>query len=478
MEKLLLTLSLAVFSLGLFAQSQDETRLFYTSNNPVLLQSYIQNAIQQEGGTTPTVSLGSPNTWLHDSTYAYTGIGDTWNLASRTMVVARNTENLWLSSLVHFHDPVNGWYERDSLVTRYYPDGVRDEYFSMPWNSTTNNWEVVPGEYQNFYPTGEQEEYRLRIWNYNTNEYGFGVRIKYIRVNNQLSETIRYDWEFASSSWINSYRETYIHDTDGKLLELVAQLWDNDQDEWISNYRETFNYQNDLLISKIEHSNDNGWVYERRINYDYEGNLLKNLTEERWDAVLFEWKDYSREAYTYSPGGNLIYVLRESWVPTNGIWINDNEENYNYNINNEITYHLGKEWDTDVNDWVNVKEETFSYNSIGELGEYERIVWDTDTDAWDNDLKEVYFWNQLTVSTEDLEKEIFSVSPNPASNFIRIQGEQNNIQKIQCLNLSGQIINEWESTQTEITLNLNSGIYFIRILGSDNKIYTKKLIVL
>ena len=75
------------------------------------------------------------------------------------------------------------------------------------------------------------------------------------------------------------------------------------------------------------------------------------------------------------------------------------------------------------------------------------------------------------------ETESFSISPNPAKNFVNINGLQKGLQKIEMFSLSGKKVREFNRSQQKHSLEgLDNGIYFIQIT-TENSIITKKLMI-
>ena len=83
--------------------------------------------------------------------------------------------------------------------------------------------------------------------------------------------------------------------------------------------------------------------------------------------------------------------------------------------------------------------------------------------------------NQLDISKKVL------IYPNPATNQLTIKTNNLNLQSIQLLNLSGQVVQETHNLNRDIhqlqVNHHNNGLYFLRI-QTDKGVVTKKIIIL
>ncbi|MCQ2319026.1 MAG: T9SS type A sorting domain-containing protein [Bacteroidales bacterium] len=75
---------------------------------------------------------------------------------------------------------------------------------------------------------------------------------------------------------------------------------------------------------------------------------------------------------------------------------------------------------------------------------------------------------------EDVNALSFNIFPNPADNFVKIEG--NNIQTVEIFNMTGQAVVRQDVSGNETTIsteNLESGVYFVKVNGT----MTQKLVV-
>jgi len=77
------------------------------------------------------------------------------------------------------------------------------------------------------------------------------------------------------------------------------------------------------------------------------------------------------------------------------------------------------------------------------------------------------------LGVSDLQKNLVNIYPNPATEFIKIEGT-NEVEKIRILDMQGRIVLETKNSEANIQA-LNPGVYVVNIY-SENKVISRKLI--
>lgn len=96
---------------------------------------------------------------------------------------------------------------------------------------------------------------------------------------------------------------------------------------------------------------------------------------------------------------------------------------------------------------------------------YGRGVWESDIYSISNSIKESKAFNRILIY------------PNPSEDYIKINTKHLTVTAIQIFNNSGILIKSYNSEQNSYNIsNLVSGVYFIRIITSDNNVYMKQFI--
>ncbi|MDD4149467.1 MAG: immunoglobulin domain-containing protein [Bacteroidales bacterium] len=146
-----------------------------------------------------------------------------------------------------------------------------------------------------------------------------------------------------------------------------------------------------------------------------------------------------------------------------------------------------------------------SYVDIGIEGEFAQYIWNTDytgpiltvygsnyglgehefwltviaqNECMASDTITVVFWDDLGVEDAKNADDIL-IYPNPAKDYLTISDISNNIENIEIISVTGQVIKSFSVNSNEITLNLTNfaeGIYFVK-LKRNNEILTKKIII-
>jgi len=84
----------------------------------------------------------------------------------------------------------------------------------------------------------------------------------------------------------------------------------------------------------------------------------------------------------------------------------------------------------------------------------------------------------VNVKNETSEDKIIRLYPNPATDIVHVYTE-NEVEKIQLVNISGQLVFEQKNLGRETDLDISvfeSGIYFVKVFSYDNVI-TRKLVI-
>ncbi|MCU0438852.1 MAG: T9SS type A sorting domain-containing protein [Raineya sp.] len=104
-------------------------------------------------------------------------------------------------------------------------------------------------------------------------------------------------------------------------------------------------------------------------------------------------------------------------------------------------------------------------------------IWEQDSNIKGSLMIRPVFKNSVITALEnqDLEKK-FRMYPNPAQNFVKIEGEQ--IQNVWIMDTQGKIqVSSWQQDNQKLHFNLSKGLYIVNIETKQGKVVRKKLIV-
>ena len=255
------------------------------------------------------------------------------------------------------------------------------------------------------------------------------------------------------------------------------------------------------------------WTEEAKYLYTYSGSStlpLNVITQQKEDGV---WTNFTRANYTFD-GQNLTSIAMEFWE--NGAWSMNSKTDFEEGDYGSTVFHsymwLGDSWlptmrMTHTNDshgnailslteyftsqWMILGGEqyllTYNGNDVTQrISQTYVLGTKTGGDNWQNQLKEVFsnFASLSTGNLNQLEPEV-TVYPNPATSELNIllEGFSSGSSRIVIMNMLGATV-----YQTDIQVNggknltlptddFQSGVYFIRVLDSQNQMYVTKVLI-
>ncbi|MCB9335998.1 MAG: T9SS type A sorting domain-containing protein [Flavobacteriales bacterium] len=125
---------------------------------------------------------------------------------------------------------------------------------------------------------------------------------------------------------------------------------------------------------------------------------------------------------------------------------------------------------------INSKYGIYSrYDSFGVDESYQS--WTIEGSVIDG-IQEGILWNDIVTSIES-NSSIFeyTIYPNPVQKNNTIQIEGTDLEKAEIINLQGKIVYQSELTNNQLNININQGIYFLKVTNSKGINTSKKLIV-
>ena len=201
------------------------------------------------------------------------------------------------------------------------------------------------------------------------------------------------------NNWVNSFRNTYTYNGNGKELSYLTEQWDTTQQVWVNLQRNSTTYNvEDKQLSYIEEKwNGTSWITKSATNFEYDANGLltfkysssskeyytynaQNLLEERiiQYLVLGNWINDSRMQYTYHPNGVIASTTSSFWASQS--WIYHYRNTDAYDANGKLITTLEEAWKGTV--FENSFLDSFTYNTAGFLQQILTQTWDTT--AWVN----------------------------------------------------------------------------------------------
>lgn len=158
--------------------------------------------------------------------------------------------------------------------------------------------------------------------------------------------------------------------------------------------RTTYHYdESELYLSEeiVETNNDNGWVNEARIiyEYDFSGFVYEKIAQ-LWNGI--GWEGVMVASYEYD-GDELSEIIYQ--VSIEGSWVNSMKEVYNYNYDdNTSTITM---WDWSGTTWTTSELYTYTYSDLST----ELLIQYMQGGAWQN--------SKLQVQTFDFDGNVINI---------------------------------------------------------------------
>lgn len=196
-----------------------------------------------------------------------------------------------------------------------------------------------------------------------TNNIGYNVgRTTYTYDGKNLTEQVVE--VYGAGAWVNSYRLLLNYDQEGNLVKEEIQDWfDNTWNISFGLAREYDYTKNDTVT--IVDSMWNGNEYEAtqmivEIYVPGTKNYLE-MTMYTKDQGTNSWLELFRETYTYDLNTNLIELTKQSWIG-NG-WMNFMRfVDYHYDsLNHRVNKYTTQNWNNTSQQWNNYSIDTFEY---------------------------------------------------------------------------------------------------------------------
>ena len=90
-------------------------------------------------------------------------------------------------------------------------------------------------------------------------------------------------------------------------------------------------------------------------------------------------------------------------------------------------------------------------------------------------------FDNVVIGTNDIPQTKISVSPNPATQSFKIEGDYTSIPEVVLYNMVGEVIlrktNVFNEREIYFPPNTPKGIYFLKVVLDENRIISKKLVV-
>lgn len=262
----------------------------------------------------------------------------------------------------------------------------------------------------------------------------------------RMDSLIRQEYDNTAFTWMDSEREIYSYNADGKILHFSRSAWSPSQD-WIVFWTEQYTYnalgqmteyvaiKRDSLTNQMVNfwkesyaynagghiqlyqtytwnAGTGQWVNSWKADYAYNASgQITDYQDYYWDVTGSQWVNLWKSEFDYTAG--LISLYKDySWNSGNAQWVNAYKAEYAYNAASKLILYLDYEWNSSISQWANSGKEEYAYTGSGFLSLATKYYWSTTSGGqWKYDFKEEYTYN----SQDQLTSYISSI-PNLSGN--------------------------------------------------------------
>ncbi len=336
------------------------------------------------------------------------------------------------------------------------------------------------------------------IESYTSNDWENSLSYRYYYNENQkVEQYFRYSYT-VSDEWINSAWYTYNYDTNEVLTERIHHSWDEGMQQWLISSKYNYSYNPDGTIAQvnIDYWDGSFWQENRRDTYthDNDGNIIELIREE-WNNDTEEWELAGKVEYTVAnnvPVEGYYY----GWDMFEQEWDNVSKYNYTYDALQNLSVYNISSWDNDLNQWVNFIQSENNYDNnypynelIIPFSEYSfrhkrtdftNYMWDANTATWENNSLGTYFYSEqeIETNTSDFMAADFVIYPNPAKDFIVFDIKNDLAVTIKLYDRQGKFIstNTLKADNKLMVHHFPKGTYFYQLYNGEHQ-YSGKIVV-
>ncbi|UAM99673.1 T9SS type A sorting domain-containing protein [Polaribacter litorisediminis] len=358
------------------------------------------------------------------------------------------------------------------------------------------------------------ESYNGASWqNSSRTEYSYDA-------SGNVTEETYLSWDSTSSQWLPLDKSSYTYNADNKAtVVLYEYFWGSDSEQNRSNY--TYNTNGDLILILDEDWNGSAWVNSYKIDLTYTNNRLSGGTSYEWNGT--DWvvsDDNAKITINYNANGTISSFDSDAWDGTN--WVSSDSTIFSYDGNNNLILQDGRSWNGTA--WISEYKSEYSYDTNGNLitekesylengsfvtryeqtatfntaelissyihpfkdktgidyltepnGIINKILTKSGNSSGTTPNRTTYNYGEATASNKDFNSLTFSVYPNPASSFLKVDDSSFSLKSMEIYNLIGQKLLSTTKNQMNIE-NLVDGVYLLKIESESGKFGTKRII--
>jgi len=399
---------------------------------------------------------------------------------------------------------------KDNLELAALPDST----YKYCWNDASKEWDKEI-QYSYVYDSKGNTIKKI-ISKWIDNRWLPNERIEFFYEDNCLTKEVRCNWDDYNLYWTQYKKKEIKYNNLKKAFIIQSFLWSELNSKWLNDslYSNEFNELN-LRSYQIKNkwSNQIGdWESSFKTGYLYDS--IQNNTLQafyKWEFDLLIWQVYQKKMNKYNDLNKIIeqeqqvmnsfyttwvkdwkinYVYIDSqvlheeiyydWIETDQRWLEYYKFVYNYDAKNIIIRKTGYNYDWDHLTWENHFLQENSFNDDNALMVSTYYKWQHG--VWEEYEKFRHFYNAYISIESSIDEQTISVYPNPANEKLSIVflKEKKGLVIYEMYDIKGIKINIQNNFNPEtgelLLLNVNAGIYLLKLLIGDS-VLIKKIIV-
>lgn len=311
--------------------------------------------------------------------------------------------------------------------------------------------------------------------NYNYTGFNYNVKNRYNYTYDALGRLSKITMETANPASSNNYRSSYsmntIYDMNG--VRVYDSLY-----SYANSSVYIRGYVHDAAKKLINEYAVQGVDTITKVTYTYNGNLIKHSVSMSLNTSSDEWYLDAADTFVYNIDNQIDSRISWAMVYTSansGTFTPTTNETYKYKTGNKLSEIISKQF---IDTAWNLSTKTIiNYNADNKV--IDGYIFDFVNNDWSNNASQKYIFSDEIVGLKEstLNNLSAKIYPNPAADYIEIQVNQTEFMSYELIDISGKMVMVGEVLNKLDISNLETGIYFMKIINlKTNQCITQKII--
>lgn len=405
-----------------------------------------------------------------------------------------------------------------------------DSYLYQEYDALNSQWVNSSRDEFTYDPNGNNTSDIYSSWNPGTAMFEWEDKQEFsYNANGELISETYASWDITSSQWVYSSKWDFMYNSFGDPELEFFYVWDESLIEWILMGKMEFTYndnRNIILTSfYIYNPLTSQWMNSSRIENAYNAaGYISVSTQSIWNMISSQWENNSKTEYEYNSGGSLSFETSFLWDGVSNQWMNNSKSEYTYNGNGALTLEILYEYSTTNMQWANFEKYEYSFDGNRDMVESRNYFWNgtewtiIEKDEYTyntaftyNQLILPWYYSQVSYISQNMligsiefsgssfnpvSKSLYNytpveftgigdntarratIFPQPAMDQVTFSWENTNkFLDLRVYDVNQRIVLEQpiENNGIVSTAELASGMYFYRLSGKNNTMFSGKL---